>query len=386
MAAPRGPAVSTHAELGVRLFRALAEGAGGRNLFVSPVSAGMALTLAYNGATGDARDEMARALGFGAMALDEVNAAQERLHASLEDTDVELEIANSLWMRAGWPFALGFLERARGAFAAEAATVDFADPATAERINAWASEATSGRIPEIAPFPFPPALTLLLANAVYFKGRWSQPFAAAATRDRPFRTADGRVIQHPLMEREGWFGYHEGDGFRALRMPYGDDRFALYALLPDEGADVAAFVRTLSAERLDAVFRAVRDRDVIISFPRFTLRGKVELIEPLRALGMRAPFAAGTVAFGDLFPPELLPRVTEAYIGEATQRTFVEVNEEGTEAAAVTSLAVAAGMGAAEPPTPVRFTADRPFVVAIRDDRTGALLFLGQVTDPAAEE
>lgn len=372
-----------YGDFGVRLFREMALGARGRNLFVSPVSAGMALAMAYNGATGDARDQMARALGFGGMDLDAVNEANERLRADLAGGDVELAIANSLWGSAEVPFSGEFVERARRSFAAEAASVDFRDPETARRIDAWSSEATRGRIPRVAQAPFPDDLVLLLINAVYFKGRWSAPFDAARTRPRPFRTGGGESIEHPTMERRGDYGYLRGDGFQALRMPYGDDRFAMYVFLPDEGASLDAFVGGLTAEGLERWAGETRRAEVVVALPRFTLRGKSDLVPPLRALGMDAPFAAGTVAFGGLFPPEVLPSVEEAYIGQATQRTFVEVNEEGTEAAAVTDIGMMAGAAMADPPPPVRFTVDRPFVAAVRDDRTGALLFMGQVTDPS---
>jgi serpin B len=372
-----------YGDFGVRLFREMALGAHGRNLFVSPVSAGMALAMAYNGATGEAREEMARALGFGEMDLAAVNEANERLRADLESGDVELAIANSLWGDADVPFSGEFMERARRSFAAEAASIDFRDAETARRIDAWASEATRGRIPRVAPWPIPADLVLLLINAVYFKGRWSAPFDAARTRPRPFRTGAGGSIEHPAMERRGHYRHLRGDGFQALRMPYADDRFAMYVFLPDEGVALDAFVGGVTAEMLERWAGETRGAEVVVAMPRFTLRGKSDLVPPLRALGMDAPFAAGTVAFGGIFPPEVLPSVEEAYIGQATQRTFVEVNEEGTEAAAVTDIAMMAGAAMADPPPPIRFTVDRPFVAAIRDDRTGALLFIGQVNDPS---
>jgi serine protease inhibitor len=382
MAAPRGPAVLTHAELGVRLFRALAEGAGGRNLFVSPVSAGMALTLAYNGATGDARDEMARALGFSGMTLDEVNAGQERLDASLEETEVELALASALWMNAKEPLDAGFVERARRSFGAEAASVDFGDPETARRLDAWAAEATRGRIPRFAS-PITADLVVLLASVVYFKARWQTQFDPARTQDMPFRTGRGETIAHPLMRLRGWFGLRQGEGFRALRMPYGDDRFAAYVLLPDEGSSVEALVAGLTADGLEAVFRTMPKQDAIVAFPRVTLRGALDLIPPLRALGMEAAFRPGAFALEEIVTPEQRP--ADVFITTAMQQTFVEMSEEGTEAAAMSEVSMSRS-GSSDEPKPVRFTVDRPFVVAILDDRTGALLFLGQVTDPAAAE
>ncbi len=369
-----------YGDFGVRLFREMALDAAGRNLFVSPVSVGMALAMAYNGATGDAREEMARALGFGGMDLDAVNEANERLRADLQSGDVELAIASSLWGGVDVPFSGEFIERARRSFAAEAAAVDFGSPGTEDRIDAWVSEATRGRIPT-AGVTLSADLILLLINAVYFKGRWSAPFDAEDTRPRPFRTAAGASIEHPSMERLGHYRFLRGGGFQALRIPYAGDRFAMYVFLPDQGASLDELVRALTPEMLEQRVGKMRSAELVVVMPRFRLRGRSDLVPPLRALGMHAPFAGGTMGFGDLFPPEARASVREAYIGEAVHQTFVEVNEEGTEAAAVTSLAMSRS-GSADSSPPLVFIVDRPFVAAIRDDRTGALLFLGQVNDP----
>jgi len=371
----------TYTGFGLRLFQAAA-GAERGNLFVSPVSAGLALAMAFNAAAGQARTRMAWVLGLGELPPDAVNEASRALMEALADAGVELSIANSLWVRSGHVLDPAFVARARESFAAHVATADFDSADAVAEINRWVSEATRGHIPRIAAQLKPDVFALLL-NAVYFKGRWTAPFDPAHTRDLPFHTRGRGVIQHPAMRRRGHFGHVAAEGFAVLRLPYGDDgRFALYALLPDSGVALGDVVLGLTAERLAEVFARVDDVEVRVTFPRFKLRGTLDLEAPLSTLGMGAAFQPGLHAFSNLYPPEA--PLVDVWIDQALQQTFVEVNEEGTEAAALTEVAMA-GRGLSVP-QPVEFNVDRPFLALIRDDRTGALLFIGQVADPSAGE
>lgn len=374
----RAVAPLTFTDFGLRLFQAAAQAERG-NLFVSPVSAGLALATAFNAAAGDARAELARALGLGDLPAEAVNEASRALMEALAGARVELAIANSLWIGEGEALDPALVERVRRSYAAHVASVDFGDEAAIAGINRWVHEATRGQIPTIAARVGRGTLALLL-NAVYFKGSWTAPFDARRTAPLPFRTGDGRVIQHPSMRRAGHYAYVEADGLAALELPYGDDgRFALYALLPAPGAELGDLVRGLTADRLEDVFRRMETGPVSVTLPRFRLRGTLDLEPVLRAVGVRAPFTPGAFALSNLFPPRA-PR-TDVYISQALQQTVVEVNEEGTTAAALTEIAVERGRPA---PDLFRFTADRPFLVLIRDGHTGAILFIGQVNDPSA--
>jgi serine protease inhibitor len=364
---------------GIRLFREAAARAEGGARFVSPLGAALALAIVYDAATGETRAEMARLLGLD---LDAGGAARafSALRESLETDEVELAAAASLWAKEGLAFAPGFLRRAREVHGARIESVDFGDAGTAARMNAWAEEETRGMIGHFVDPPFDPLTLLFVVSAVYFKGCWETPFAREATRPAPFHRADGTSVDVPTMTRTGGAGYLEGDGVTGVRLPYGGGRFALYVVVPDAGG-VDALADGLTPERWEEWTRGFQEQEVAMEIPRFAARGGFDLVAPLAALGMASAFDSDSAELGGLLPPGW-PAALKPYVSQATQDTYVRVDEEGTEAAAVTSIAFAIrGMVAAGP---VRFAADRPFLAAVRDDETGALLFIGRVDDPGA--
>lgn len=382
---PREAAVSADttdfAAFGVALFRQMADAAPDSNVVVSPVSAGLALGMLVNGAEGGTRDGILRALAAGGMDVAALDAANAALVDALRTDSVELAIANSLWAQEGMAFAPAFLERNRRFYDAEVATVDFGDPATAARINRWASDHTNGRITRMLEPPLDPALVLYLMNAVYFKGRWVDEFAERATRPMPFH-APGGTVQRPMMHRTGDYGYREGDGFRAVRLPYRGGRFAMYVLLPDSGASLTALRERMTGDAWAEWMRGYQVREVALAMPSYRMSVAMDLKPPLAALGMEEAFDPARANLRAMFAPGALGN-GNAFVSEAKQKVFIEVDEEGTEAAAVTGI----GVGVTSmPPPPVPFTVDRPFLLAIRDDRTGALLFVGQVVDPVTED
>ena len=349
------------------------------NAFISPLSAGMALSMLYNGATENTEREIGALLGAGGMTREQVNAANQALREAARSRDVELSIANSVWAARGAPFAPEYMRRVRGAYGAEVAEVDFRDAATAERINAWVARATRGRIRGLVEPPMDPEVLLFVANAVYFKGRWADEFSKSATRDRPFLLPNGTRAPRATMHRSDSYGYLDGDGFRAVRLPYRGGRMAMYVFLPDSGSSLAAFRLTLAPERWEAWMKGFAPRDVDVALPRFRAEGTFPLVEPLKRLGMRDAFDGGRASFRAMFPPSYFNGGRNVYVTDAVQKTWIEVNEEGTEAAAATGFQ--SGPTSAPPP-PIPFVVDRPFLAAVRDDRTGAILFIGQVTDP----
>jgi serpin B len=376
------PLPITYGEFGLGLYRRIAAAEPGKNVFVSPLSAGLGFAMLYNGATGATREAMRNTLGLGDVGNDlaAVNRANLALLQAMATQDVELAVGNSLWAREGIPFAPDFLDRGREFFRAEVETVDFTSPATVERMNAWASRSTKGRIPTVAEHPLDPSLVLLLINAVYFKGRWADEFEPAATQPQAFHLEDGSTQQTPMMTRQGGYGYLDGDGFTAVRIPYRGGRFAMYVFLPDSGTTLAALREKMNADSLGVWMQRFGGADVQLTLPRFTARGSYDLVEPLRALGMGRVFEPARAELLGLVRPGSLG-ARKLFVSEARQQTFVEVNEEGTEAAAVTSEEMTTDTSVVEPK---RFVADHPFFVAIRDDRTTAILFVGQLVDPSA--
>ena len=361
---------------GLQLFQRVAgEGSGGK-LFLSPLSAGTALSLAYAGASDQTQAEMGRVLGFDSLTAAQANDAVSALRRALKSESVDLRVASSLWANDSVPFTEDYLGVAKGAHGAEVAALPFGDPSTVARINAWASQATNGKIPRVLDRLDPDAILVLL-GAVYFKGRWAEEFEKWATTDQPFHLAGGDSVSVPMMRRTGDYGYLEEGGMSAVRLPYRGNRFAMYVFLPDTASGLDAFVAGLDAAAWERWMRGFGVNEVNLALPRFTWKGGFDLVEPLEAMGMERAFDRKAATFGGMLPAGWTA-TRNVWLTRARQDVFIEVNEEGTEAAAVTTVGTATDTASRL----LYFTADRPFFVAIRDDATGALLFLGRVDDP----
>jgi serpin B len=368
-----------YAAFGLDLFKRLAQAEPRGNVIVSPLSAGLALSMVANGATGETREGIMRTLATG-MGIEGLNPANAALAAALRTDDLELAVANSLWAREGVPFRPSFMERNRQFYRAEVATLDFNSPDAARRINDWASRNTNGRITEMVQPPLDGDLILYLMNAVYFKGRWLDEFRAAATRPRTFHAPTGDV-QRPMMARTGQYGFLDGDGFQAARLPYRGDRFAMYVLLPDADQSLEQLRGRLTADAWRGWMGGFGVRELRLVMPRYRMALESQLNAPLAAMGMADAFSPQRARFDEMVAAEG-GAWQDVHVGRAKQKVFIEVNEEGTEAAAVTGIEMRATSAA---PPPTEFVVDRPFILAIRDDQTGALLFIGQVNDPVTQ-
>lgn len=351
------------------------------NVMLSPLSASVALTMLLNGADGDTYTQIRDLLGYAPdQDLEAVNEAYRGLREDLlaADPSVRFALANAVFYdeayAAATPFEAPFLTSMRDAFDASVEGLDFDAPASVDLINGWASEHTNGRIPKVLD-EIDRDLVLFLLNALYFKGDWSTPFDANLTSDAPFRLGDGRTVGVPTMSGKVPARLVQGDGYQALELPYGRKNFSMIVVLPEAGplADFAAQLDaglwTDATTRLDA-FETWGE--VEVRLPRFSFSTDASLNEPLQALGMVDAF---TPYVADLSRMNADPRL---YVDLVKQNTFVEVNEEGTEAAAVTTVGV--GVTSLGP----HFYADRPFAFAVRERTTGTLLFIGQVADPSS--
>lgn len=349
----------------------------GKNVFVSPSSVALALAMAYNGAEAETRQAMASAMEIDGRKLEDVNRAYKDLRAALESADpkVQLQIANSIWSRQGLALKPDFVKRTRESFNAEVSELNFDDPASASIINKWVSGSTNGKIEKIVDQIERDSLMFLI-NAIYFKGKWSDQFDKARTKDQPFKLADGRQKPHPMMVQSGNYAYFEGEGFQAASLPYGGGRVSMYIFLPREGTSLDQFHRQLKAENWDSWMTSFEKTPGEIALPRFKLEYDISLNDALKALGMGLAFDPDRANFSGMFED---PR--DAFISKVKHKTFVEVNEEGTEAAAVTSVEVQA-TSARMPREPFRMVVDRPFFCAIRDNDSGAVLFMGSIIDP----
>ncbi|MBI2926782.1 MAG: serpin family protein [Verrucomicrobia bacterium] len=367
--------VTAYRAFGFKLLSELAKEKPDTNLFISPASVAFALGMARNGARGTTEEEMAEALEMPGVGLTNFNAANRQLLGLLRamDPNVTLESANSLWADKGTEFNADFLRRTRESFQAEVTALDLTDPATPATINAWADKKTHGRVRNVIDGPLDKADRLVLLNATYFKGTWTHRFNKALTKDRPFHLLNGTERQHPFMAQMGTYRYLAGKAFQAVSLPYGKGRASMYVFLPAQESSLKAFIESLTEANWKRWLANFKDMEGSVALPKFKLETRTDLKEPLKALGVKA-------AFGDE-KTDLFGMATEPlFISRFFQRAFVEVNEEGTEAAAVTGGAVTLG---ARPPGPF-FTliVDRPFFFVIRDNLTGTVLFLGAIADP----
>lgn len=373
-----GQLVEANNGFGFNLLHELRAEKPEENIFISPASVAMALAMTYNGAAGETRRVMAEALLLQGMSLQQVNKAFADLKTILQNPDpkVKLAVANSLWARDGMNFNEDFLKRNRDYFGAETTEIDFNLPGAADVINGWVKEQTRGKIDKIVEPPIDPMTVLFLINAIYFKGDWSEPFDAKQTREIPFTLNDGTVKQHPVMFKEGETQTLKTEQFQAVSLPYGKTgRVSMYIFLPNEDSSLTEFYGELNRENWDSWMNAFSERKAEIGLPRFKFEYAVSLNDALKALGMADAFDPKAADFSGIHP------AADLYISDVKHKTFVEVNEEGTEAAAVTSVE----MRLTAMPEMFTLIADRPFFFAIADNQTGTILFMGSVLDPSAE-
>jgi len=361
---------------GLKMFYELAGAEPGENILISPASIITALAMTYNGADGETREAMEKTLMLEGMSMEEVNEAFADLLTILQNPDpkVELAVANSLWAREGIAFNEDFLKRNEDYFGAEVAELDFNDAGAAEAINDWVKEKTRNKIDGIIDPPIKPETVLFLINAIYFKGEWSDPFDPDMTGNRDFNLPDGSVKEIPVMIKNDDFRYLETDDFQAVSLPYGkNERVSMYIFLPASDSSLDQLygeMNLLNWKRWIASFGSMEGE---VGLPRFKFEYETSLKDALAALGMAIAFDESAADFSGMhpIPPNL-------FISEVKHKTFIEVNEEGTEAAAVTSVEV--GMTAM--PETFSMIIDRPFFFAIADDMTGTILFMGSVLNP----
>ncbi len=360
------------------LYRALAD--DDANLFFSPVSVRMALTMTFAGADGATRDAMAKALRL-PPEPDAVHAAYGAWLADLaaaEERPYDLAIANRLWIQDGISLEPAFLDLTERHYAAGAAKLDLRGDPVGSRaaINGWVGAQTRDRIPELLPDGFlTPLSTLVLTNAVYFHGKWAWAFPAEATHDAPFTLLDGSAVDVPLMHLERQLQYAELDGVQVLKLPYQGDRLSMVVLLPSEGG-LADLEGRLDAALFTSAREALRWERVRTWLPRFEHDTTYGLEAPLDDLGMG-------VAFTNAADFSRMSQDVELRIDKVIHKAFIKVDEEGTEAAAATAVGMVMKTSIQPPPSePVVFRADRPFVFGLWDDVADQLLFIGRVTDP----
>jgi len=368
-------------EFAFNLLRRLAAERPAMNLFISPYSAAAALQMTANGAHGVTKQEMQQVLHTAGLSDETINAGNKSCAELLKsaDTNLILSTANALWYRQGVPIKESFVAQNQKFFSATIQPLDFRNVSASEaEINRWASDQTHGRIRDIANGLIDPSLTdMVLANAIYFKGKWLEPFDKNLTQQKIFHAASGRAMEVPMMRKVNeTLSYRRDPGhYQAVRLPYMGGKLVMYVFLPDAGSSPDQLLKTLTADNWrEIVTTGFKWNEGELVLPKFKIESGLELKDTLKALGMRTAFEPGRADFSGIFnDPHNIAKVR--------QNTFVEVGEEGTEAAAVTAVEFTQSAAVIIEESPFRMIVDRPFVFAIADTRSQMLLFLGVVND-----
>jgi len=373
--------VSANNGFALRLLAELQFEGRGSNVFFSPLSVSTALAMTLNGAGGSTRTDMAKTLGLEGMPLEAVNSGYRDLLASLDGADagVTLSAADSVWADSGFQQYINkaFTGALSTYYGADFYSRPFGDPATVAFINAWVSGKTNGRIDKLVD-SLSPMDVMVLLNAVYFRGDWTNQFDATKTAPAAFHLEGGGNVTVSMMhtkETDISLSYYAGDGYSVARLPYGRDKIAMYVFLPEDKVPLAAMLTDQEFLNRGISGASAETAKLTLSMPRFRVEyGVKRLNQALTNLGMGVafdPYAADLSGIGRV-PGENL------YIGFVDHKAFVDVNERGTEAAAATSV----GIRVTSVPATIPFDVDRPFLFVVRDDRSGTILFMGAITDP----
>ena len=360
---------------GIQLFTETARQESG-NLMLSPLSASTALTMLLNGCQGDTYEQIRDLLGYPAdIGMDEINETYGSLVRQLLDADpkVSLAIANAVFYRDDFEVKTPFLEVMDQSFNANIEGLDFDHPSAVDVINQWAGDNTEGRIDHVID-EIDPLMMMFLMNALYFKGEWTQQFDEENTGNRPFFPDDGTEIEVPTMVGEVGIRLHDGDAFRVAELPYGRTNFSMVLIVPEN--DLSEYYKNFTPavwqEITASLDQQPETREALVMLPKFEFEYEKVLNDQLKGLGMTDAFEPRLADLSGISDQEI-------FVSFVKQNTFVEVNEEGTEAAAVTTIGVElTSIG----PGPLEFIVDQPFIFAIRERTTNSLLFIGGVANP----
>lgn len=364
-----------HNIFGFNLLKELKKEEGNTNIFISPTSISLALSMVYNGAGGETKTAMAKTLLLQHIDINTLNEQSLDMINNLKNPDenITLSIANSVWARKGETFKPNFINTVQKFFNAKTTTLDFNDPKSADLINSWASENTNGKIPTIVNPPLPSDMVMYLINAVYFKGSWTKEFDKKLTSQRNFTLSDGAVEQRSLMKRSEKMLYYENSDFQSTSLPYGKNRrLAMLVFLPK---DINKFIDSLNQQNWDKWTSSYENTQGTLLLPKFKITYEKDLVSLLSKLGMGIAFQdkADFSGIGD-----------SLRISQVRHKTYVDNNEEGTEAAAVTSIGIGVTGVISEPKT-FYMEVNRPFFFVIQDTQTKEILFTGIISNPKYE-
>ncbi|MFJ7736986.1 serpin family protein [Lysinibacillus sp. NPDC097287] len=366
--------MSANNQLGFQLLKEASEDEKG-NVFISPMSLFMALSMLYNGADGETKEEISKVLHVEGIDVTELNQANASLMSRLNNLSkqIQLNVANSIWLNDNFQFQADFAQSNSDYFNAEIQEINITDSKSPEKINEWVKKSTNGKIDRIVDKPLETELVAMLINAIYFKGDWTHKFDKEQTQKQSFHLKDGTTKDVPLMALNEKLAYLENDKFQAVSLPYGDEAMSMKVFLPKENSSIEELEDMLTVGSWKQWNSAFIKQIGTILLPKFQLEFEVLLNDTLKNLGMTTAFE-NNANFA-----KMIQENTSLFISEVKQKTLIDVNEEGTEAAAVTSVSIAETSAPAES---FYMKVNRPFFIAITEESTGAILFMGSISNP----
>jgi len=363
--------VGSNTGFALKILKELSNESETSNVFISPISISLSAAIAYNGAKNNTANEIAETFEFKDYNIDEFNISFKNLLLSMRDIDemVKLHTANSIWFEKDFVIKESFTDTVENSYSASIFNKDFKKAETVNEINSWVSNTTEQKITKVIDKQALSDSVMILISAIYFKGQWKEKFKEENTKEDDFFLMDESIKKVQMMQITRDFDYYEEDNFQMIRMPYGRDKAAMYVFLPKKDIGINKFLNDLTTDLLDKYILDFYSTKVILEFPKFNIEYFASLKSPLKSLGVSDAFMKDAADFSNIAP--------ELFISDMEHKAIIEVNEEGTVAAAANSFSM--GLVAEKP---VSFIVDRPFVLFIRDDRTGNILFGGKITEP----
>lgn len=362
-----------HKSFAIDLLKELQEAQADENIFFSPTSISMVLSMTNNGAVGATHDEISEALRTDGMTQAEINDAYQSMHYDLESLDpkVKLNVANSTWANDGFDVKPNFSNTADTYYDAETYTRDFSKAKTVDEINDWAAKKTEKKIKKVLDI-IAPETRMFLLNAIYFKGDWKNEFDKKLTAEADFYVSSNQEVTCQMMHTESDFAYYQGDQIEMVDLPYGNEAFSMSIVLPEAGYTLDQLIQDLDPEKWNAWVGKLNKQSLIVKMPSLELRYEKKLNDELMALGMQKAFIDGVADFNELTDEGV-------NISFVKHDSYLKIDEKGTEAAAVTTVGVVAT--SLEPEVPV-MEVNRPYLLVIRELSTDNLLFVGKIHNP----
>ena len=362
-------------DFGFNLFRKVDSLSYNTNVLVSPFSALQALSMTYNGADKDTKQAMANTLGFANFSQEEINDYNLSLTNALlsADENVRMEIANSIWYRKKYVIEKDFIDINKKYFNAEVEEANFDDPKTVDIINNWCSDKTHGKINKIID-QIPSDAIMYLINAIYFLASWQYAFDKTQTTETQFWLEDGSYKMHQQMSLQAELFYYTDDKLSIVELPYGNGKFSMVLILPNNKGKISDIIKSLNDNNWANLLSKMQVKNTIVKIPKFKLEYNSILNQPLKDMGMR-------IAFSDLADFTKINKDGNSSISKVYHKTYIDVYEEGTEAAAVTAVEIR--LTSINEPSDIQyFVAVHPFIYAIIEKTTGVILFIGKEMDP----